>query len=171
MHMRGWPFCAASGVAQRYGPRNQSWELLSAMPQARYCTAAATMQERIYVFGGRHGFLGTADEYLPTLECFDPTSGAWQTLSAMPASLETCFSVAALRGSTRMYLIGHTTELRGRGSSRLALSCFDASSGSWETLPYPKPRRCAHWPTPSVTATPGTVLGTSVLSVDSDFRP
>ena len=58
------------------------------------------MNQMIYVFGGKDGQL------LTTLEFVDPISGAWQTVSPMPAPLERAFSVAALGGSKRMYVIG-----------------------------------------------------------------
>ena len=106
---------AAVRLTQRYDVKSNAWELLLPMPQARYWPAAATLNGKIYVFGGEN-----ASGSLTTLECFDPLSGEWQILSPMPVALYRGFYVAALGGSMRMHACG-TVESNGR----FAVSCFD----------------------------------------------
>ena len=138
------------------------------MRQARYNAVAASVHGKIYVFGGMYDLNQTQ---LHTVECFDPLSNTWQTMSPMPVPLDWGHSIVTFGGS-RCYIIGinltkhrdQTDKLTPPGEY-LELSCFDVSTNLWETLPSPSLR--AKWSCesfPSIATFRGSVLGCSVQS-------
>ncbi len=58
-------------INTQYDPQTNSWREWVPMPTPREHTAAATIDGKIYVAGGRQGFLATN---LRTLEVYDPAA-------------------------------------------------------------------------------------------------
>lgn len=77
----------------------ESWKLIGSMRKQRRFAAAATLGERVYVFGGSLDDLVHDD-----VELYDSSTNNW-TLLSLPLNTKRCkFPAASLTG--RIYLIG-----------------------------------------------------------------
>lgn len=98
------------------------------IPEARSETAAAVIDERIYVAGGFHA--GSR------VDAFDPPSQAWIEIAPLPIEVHHP-GVAALGGS--LHVAGGY--LNNGHSAVRALWRFDAAGGAWQPLrPLPEPK-------------------------------
>lgn len=72
-------------TVEAYDPSTDTWISRSAMPTARFSTAAGAINGLIYVAGGAKtiGSLGT--QGFATLEVYDPNTDTWLTKSPLPA--------------------------------------------------------------------------------------
>ena len=149
------------GVMQRFDTRSNTWEVLCPMLRARYNVVAATLHGKIYVFGSTDEDSHNTHYSLNTVECFNPVSNTWQTISPMPAPLALGSSVVTF-GGTYCYIIEQDDMLD------ISFSSFDVSTNSWKRLPLPA--QTAMWPFTSIVALRGSVLGSNVLSTGSNPR-
>jgi N-acetylneuraminic acid mutarotase len=105
----------------------------AAMTTARHYAASATLNDKLWVSGGSsNGTLQTA------LQSFDPSTNAWSSHAALPATLYT-HTMAADNG--KLYAIGG---VRAGTSTVSAFNYrYDASTNTWSTLAAMPTARCA----------------------------
>jgi N-acetylneuraminic acid mutarotase len=77
-------FTTAEATLQQYNPDTDSWVLLPDMPFTRANHMAASVNGRIYVIGGRDGFIGSTSAPPSTVYEFDPRSGTWANRAGLP---------------------------------------------------------------------------------------
>ena len=105
-----WSFSTV-GLMLRLDTRNNAWEMLRSMNQARYHAVVASVHGQILVFGGMYANSWSKQYYLSSVECFDPVSNTWHNVNPMPAPFERGSSVITV-GGTRCYVIGKDVESR-----------------------------------------------------------
>ena len=96
-----------TGTHRIYNPATDEWSLGAPAPTARNSAAAAVIDDRIYVVGGRHNVVqedgSQLQQNLGTLEVYDPVKDAWHTLAPMPEALGGN-AAASLNG--KLYVFG-----------------------------------------------------------------
>ena len=100
-------------------------------PVARVGHAAAVVNNKLYVYGGRVG-KEFADKTLDDLHAYDPSNNTWQQITSATAARPPPLSYHTLTASaTHLYLFGGCTVDHGRSS---ALWSFDVARGEWQQL-------------------------------------
>lgn len=98
--------------AWEYDPLNDRWTALAPMPSKRGSAVAATVNGKIYVFGGAAPHPGSKETALypsrphrsvDTVEAYDPKTDSWTTRSSMPTARNHA-AVGAV--NDRIYVIG-----------------------------------------------------------------
>jgi N-acetylneuraminic acid mutarotase len=69
------------GVHEEYDPATDRWSIRPAIPSIRSGIAAATLNGRIFIFGGEYG-----RKTRNRVESFDPIKNQWQSWAAMPTA-------------------------------------------------------------------------------------
>ena len=69
-------------VSLEYLPASDTWQRLAPMPAEREHLAAAVVDGRVYVIGGRWGDRGN----LRVVEEYDPATDSWRTRAPMPTA-------------------------------------------------------------------------------------
>jgi hypothetical protein len=108
---------------EAYDPRADSWTSMAPMPIMRFGHAAATVEGKIYVFGGK-STVNTA--VFGTLEVYDPAANSWTTESPMPTA-RGLLSASVVNG--RIYAIGGTLS---PGSQQFdTVEMYDPATDNW----------------------------------------
>lgn len=118
-----------TNTVEVYDPISDSWQYLCPLPVAGGAAAVA-LGPFIFVF--MHG------KYVVR---YDPRTDIHYKLSKLPLPEWHCFDVAAITGTTHIYVLGGISD----GNWCKAMYLYDASTDSWEELPsmaHPR-RRCA----------------------------
>jgi N-acetylneuraminic acid mutarotase len=109
-----------------FDTRSGATRRLPDLPQAKSSTAAARLPDgRIYLAGGRAARGANTD----TLHAFDPGSGAWQALPAMPRPQAAHASVAL---GKRLCSFGGEYADAGGGGVLDLVQCYDSAGGAWQ---------------------------------------
>eukprot|EP00964_Phaeocystis_antarctica_P149956 scaffold117233_cov69-Phaeocystis_antarctica.AAC.1 len=131
----------SSDRVDMYDPANDSWQQMAAMPTARGSHAAAVLDGKIYVSGGKCRRESTAAEELAylddmfdlsdALEAYDPVADTWTVLASLSQAREQHAS-AVVNGKLRVFggrlsLPDHT---RDRISTDL-VEVYSPTSNSW----------------------------------------
>ncbi len=91
-------------TVEAYDPASDTWETVAPMPTARsYLAAAVGPDGRIYAIGGYNSY-GSLLTALATVEAYDPTRDAWETVAPMPTARWRLAAAAGPDG--RIYAIG-----------------------------------------------------------------
>ena len=87
-----------------YSPDSDSWESLSSMPTARSALGAASLDGKLYTFGGEY-ISGPSVGWFAfdKTEAYDPISGSWTSLASIPSPRHSTVGVTVGRV---IYLIG-----------------------------------------------------------------
>lgn len=88
----------AVGRVDRYDPATNTWSTGTTMPTARVGAAGASLNGRMYIFGGRSG-----TTYLSTVEAYDPVANSWTTQPSM-STARAALAVGGVSGS--LYAVG-----------------------------------------------------------------
>ena len=152
----GWTYTGQSEVSG-----TDVWETKTPMPTRRDALAAASVDGKIYVLGGRNG----TNDYLSTNEEYDPGTDSWITRAAMPTARR---YLAAAAVSDRIYAIGgyNTTYLSTNEE-------YDPSTNAWTTrASMPTARRAfAVAVVNEKIYAMGGADGSGVLSVNEEYDP
>jgi hypothetical protein len=136
---------------EAYDPRNQQWEALPALPQARSRYALASFEGKLYLFGGWDGSRAREEVFE-----YDPANKKWTERAPLPTARS---NAGAALVADHIYVIGGSNE---QGALRVN-ERFDPTGGdnAWEPLV----------PLAAPVATPA-VVGTvdSVLVFDPQLR-
>lgn len=122
-------------------PRSGRWEPIPDAPTARNSAAAAVIDDRIYVVGGRQmqrqGDGKQRPVNLATLEVYDPATGRWETRAPMPQAQG---GLAAAAYDGKLYAFGGEQFVP---SAKVFPDAwvYDPGTDRWSALPpMPTPR-------------------------------
>ncbi len=101
-----------------------SWDTRRAMPTARHAHASATANGKIYIIGG----YSVANEYLATVEEYDPTTDTWATKAPMPTA-RAYLAASAVNGL--IYAIGGSNTASPNGTG--IVEAYDPAADTWST--------------------------------------
>ena len=104
-----------------YDPAVDSWQQMAAMPTARSSHAAAVVDGKIYVTGGRLPAGGHSD----ALEAYDPVADTWTTLATLSKARKLHAS-AAFNG--KLYVFGGYSSTAGLMD---VVEVYSPASNSW----------------------------------------
>ncbi len=126
--------CSGSETSsvERYNVLTDTWETVAPLPSARSDLAAATVGNKIYVFGGCTTSPFTV---LSDVDMYDPNTDTWSTAPTdMPTARAAMYAVA-MRGGT-VYVIGGWD---GIGSGLQTNEAYKAATDTWTTGLPPMP--------------------------------
>jgi N-acetylneuraminic acid mutarotase len=113
-------------VTLEYTPESDSWTRRAPMPAEREHLAAAALDGRIYVIGGRWGSRGN----LRTVEEYDPASDSWRIRTPLPT---------ARGGLTAATVEGHIHVVGGEAFDPSRTfpehEVYDPEADRWESAP------------------------------------
>jgi N-acetylneuraminic acid mutarotase len=112
-------------VVEAYDPRNQRWEKLPSLPEPRSRYALASVEGRLYLFGGWDGGSYRAEVFV-----YDPDAKQWSTAAPMRTPRR---SAGAATVEGRIYVIGGENE---SGALRVN-EHYDPNggpTGQWESV-------------------------------------
>lgn len=129
----------ALGTHEVYDPASNAWSSRTEMPTPRNHASAATINNRIYVVGGRIGsvFIPNANN-VDLVEEYDPSADRWDIKAPMPTPRS-----ASAWGvhNGRIYVAGGEIRHRDIWGAYTAVEAFDPKSDTWTRLPpMPMPR-------------------------------
>ena len=113
-------------IVQLFDPIKRAWSSLPGLSTARCGCSVASIEKKLYVFGG----LSATNERLDTCESYDMDQQRWDTLPIMPSSHRYCASVA-------FPLHGDVVVLGGRdqaGQELASVDAYDTNTKEWHTL-------------------------------------
>ena len=134
----GAPAYTTSAIVEEYNPVSDTWTAKTSMPTSRDGSAAATVNDKIYVLGGETG--GTQTIYNIN-EMYNPTTNSWTTLAAMPETRMDAGAAAAIGadGKDKIYVIGGWGG--GASTARNTVFEYDVTSNTWSVkAPMPTAR-------------------------------
>jgi non-specific serine/threonine protein kinase len=116
-----------------YDPGSDRWSTAPGPPTKREHLGGAALGGRVYTVGGRASH-GAGIGNLDAVEAFDPATGQWSTLPALPTARGGLAAATTCDG--RIVAVG------GEGSATFPqVEAFDPKTGRWQTLtPLPNPR-------------------------------
>jgi N-acetylneuraminic acid mutarotase len=110
------------------------------MPTGRHHTAAAVLDGKLYVAGGRQ----VGDLSLDAFEAFDPETGDWSALAPLPEGVGAP-ALSAVGGRLVLTGGGDDTNWReGGGWTTGAVWEYDPGADRWERLPDLRTARHGH---------------------------
>lgn len=128
-------------LAEALDTRSGRWERIADAPSARNSAAAAVIDGRIYVVGGRQMVTQADGRQRPvnvaTLEVYDPAADRWETRSAMPQAQG---GLAATAHGGKLYAFGGEQFVP---TSKVFAEAwvYDPGTDRWSALPpMPTPR-------------------------------
>ncbi len=130
----------ALGTHEVFDPAKNAWSTRADMPTPRNHGAAAAVDGRIYVIGGRIGsvFITTASN-TDIVEEYDPATDQWGRLLAPMPNPRSAVAWGVHGG--RIYVVGGEVRLRDYWAAFAAVDAFDPKSNTWTRLPpMPLPR-------------------------------
>jgi N-acetylneuraminic acid mutarotase len=111
-----------------FDPEKNEWKLAAPMPMALHHPAAASIEGKLYIFGGTSlfGVSGVTLQY-------DPDKDQWAMKTPMPSARSA--AAAAVLGN-RIYVVGGSPDARGRD-----VASYDPAMDAWMAHPpMPTPR-------------------------------
>ena len=114
-------FRNASNVLEVYDPKTNTWEKLASMSMSRVGPAVASLNGKIYVFGGFNEYTWSAND---TMEIYDISTNTWSFGPSMPTPRSWMKAVVL---NNKIYVIGGV----GCGYRR-DVEIFDPATNTWE---------------------------------------
>ena len=110
---------------EMYDPATDTWTILPPMMTPRSEFALVASNGKLYAIGGHYyGSQGQPEQWLNTVESYDPVSGIWSTKASMPVGLGMHGAVALDNG--HIYVFG------GRNTAILnTVMKYDPEANSW----------------------------------------
>jgi N-acetylneuraminic acid mutarotase len=107
----------------------QAWAAAAPLATARNAAAAAVIDDRLYVVGGRAPGIRASDQSsLGSMEIYNPGTDQWSAGAALPTARGS-LAVVALGG--RLYALGGES---APGTVSNAVERYDPASGAWSAL-------------------------------------
>ena len=128
------------------------------MPSGRHHVAAAALDGKLYVLGGRN----EVDLTLDTFERYDPETQEWEELPPMPLAQSSAAMVAA---GGKLVAFGGEDEKdwdKGKGWVTGSAWAFDPRTNEWQRLPELNVERRAHG---------GAVTGGRIYALMGSYCP
>jgi N-acetylneuraminic acid mutarotase len=116
---------------QVYDFASGEWSLGPDMPSPRHHVGGATLDDKLYVAGGR----GEADHSLDTFERYDPAAEKWESLPPLPLGVASPGLVAA---GGKLVVVGGEDQdewEKGKGWVTPSAWAFDPRTSRWSRLP------------------------------------
>jgi N-acetylneuraminic acid mutarotase len=121
-------------TVMEYDPGTNKWRMRAEMPTPRNHTAAAVVNGKIYVIGGRIGaaFIA-ASSNLNNVEAYDPVTNTWSgPLAKMPTARSgLCVGVY----ENKIYVAGGEWQNAVQQTAYRAFEAYDPATNSWEVMP------------------------------------
>jgi len=121
-------------TVQEYDPKTNTWRERAAMPTPRNHTAAAVVNGKIYVIGGRIGaaFIA-ASSNLANVEAYDPVTDTWSPpLAKMPTARSgLCVGVY----QNRIFIAGGENQDFFQHTAYHAFEAYDPATNTWTIMP------------------------------------
>lgn len=135
----GWNYSntASASVATQlvFDPASQAWSAGAPLATARNASAAAVLDGRLHVIGGRSpGIRATDQQSLASMEIYTPSTDSWAAGTPLPAARA---SLAAVALGGRLYAFGGESTPGGVSD---AVARYDPATRAWTTL-TPMPYR------------------------------
>jgi N-acetylneuraminic acid mutarotase len=121
-----------SNALLRYDPTQDEWTSLEGFSESREHMAAAALDGKLYVLGGR--WSGTGE--LTSVEVYDPATDTW-TIALPLQTARGGFAAVTVNG--KIYVLGGEV-LTGENQALTSVEIFDPQTGRWEfgpDLPLP----------------------------------
>lgn len=130
----GWNYSntASNSVATHdvYDPVTGTWSSAAPLATRRNAAAAAVLDGKLYVIGGRApGIRATDQSSLASVEVYDPATDTWRAGPDLPAARS---GAAAVVVGGRLYLLGGEST---SGGVRDTVHRLDPATGTWAELP------------------------------------
>lgn len=112
-------------INQVYDPLTDIWETKASMPTSRSYMEANTVNNKIYVIGGR-----TGAQYTTTAlnEVYDPITDSWSTNAPIPYAVAQYASAVV---DNKIYVIGGQDEFLNDNMNVAFNQIYDASTDTW----------------------------------------
>eukprot|EP00403_Amphidinium_massartii_P045570 CAMPEP_0178467882 /NCGR_PEP_ID=MMETSP0689_2-20121128/52638_1 /TAXON_ID=160604 /ORGANISM="Amphidinium massartii, Strain CS-259" /LENGTH=413 /DNA_ID=CAMNT_0020094931 /DNA_START=18 /DNA_END=1259 /DNA_ORIENTATION=+ len=120
----------ALSSVERYDQKSGSWVEVTAMPTPREACAAAVLNGKLCVLGGR----SASGETLAVVESYDPLTEQWEVLPPMPVPRRS-FLVAVAAGS--LFVIGGNFGTSAPTRVKDATQRWNMETGEWKVLASP----------------------------------
>eukprot|EP00027_Filamoeba_sp_ATCC50430_P017616 CAMPEP_0168568238 /NCGR_PEP_ID=MMETSP0413-20121227/15460_1 /TAXON_ID=136452 /ORGANISM="Filamoeba nolandi, Strain NC-AS-23-1" /LENGTH=354 /DNA_ID=CAMNT_0008600539 /DNA_START=51 /DNA_END=1112 /DNA_ORIENTATION=+ len=122
------PVCYCPHITAKveaYKPIQDEWEVLPDMPRERYRHAAATVNGKLYLFGGRD----LSDVIIQQIDIYDTSSKTWSTVSSNWTSATS--DLVAVPVDSSIYVIGgYDQNYATLGNIQI----FDTTQLSWKSV-------------------------------------
>jgi len=115
----------ALASAERFSPLEGTWETLPSMPTARSRCAAAAVEGKLYIIGGRDS---RSSSPTSATERLDTRSGRWEAVPPLPMALEPLGCAAAVLAGD-IYVVGLDVD------RQMSVGRFDPQVMRWLSLP------------------------------------
>lgn len=130
----GWNYSntASNSVATHdvYDPVAGTWSSAAPLATRRNAAAAAVLDGKLYVIGGRApGIRATDQTSLASVEVYDPATDTWRAGPDLPAARS---GAAAVVAGGRLYVLGGEST---PGGVRDTVHRLDPAAGTWAELP------------------------------------
>jgi len=132
----GRSFTGVINNNDRYDPTTDTWQSMALMPTPRAAAASASLDDYIYVIGGRTSGGGPCTGgALSTVERYDIDHNTWTTVASYPVALS---DIAAISHGGKIYAFGGCDS--SGAASNLAF-VYNPTKNMWSSVaPMPTPR-------------------------------
>ena len=113
-------------TVQRFEPRKNMWETLPSVLTGRQDAGAATINQKVFVFGGLHRESTVAD----AIEMYDSVTGIW---SGIPSIVAPRGRTSAVRFKGKIYVLGCFQNEQGQQEDKQCLKVYDTDNNKWDS--------------------------------------
>lgn len=148
-------------INEVYDPLTDTWETKAPMPTSRSYMEANTVNNRVYVIGGRMGAQYTTSALN---QVYDPTTDSWSTNAPIPYQVVNYASAVI---ENKIYVVGGQDEFLNENMNVAFNQIYDTSTNTWS--------QGAQIPSPTLNAASSATTGTMapkriyVISGDAGF--
>jgi len=131
----------ALNIVEVYDPKNNSWETIGNMPEARQGAAIAEVNGLIYVISGKiatYVEATTSDQITEHVDSFDPKMKAWNRVQDIPTGRVGARAVVA---NGLIFVVGGIAK---SGEFPAQIDVFDPRSNQWTAGPPLSSGRSGH---------------------------
>lgn len=125
---------AISDTVEVYDTATNSWSLAASLPEGRHHAGVVSLDGFLYVIGGFKKSLFSVWHAVSTVYQYNPATGKWRELAAMPTARG---ALGVVAHQNRLYAIGGYDGKHNSG----AVEIFDPKTNNWSPAPsMPTPR-------------------------------
>lgn len=118
----------AKDTVESYDVASQAWTAVASMSTPRRLASAATVNGKIYVFGG---YADDVASPLDIVESYDPVTDSWTTHAAMPTPR---LWMSAMAAAGKVYVGGGYSGTPSPVTVLTSIDVYDPVADSWSTL-------------------------------------